>query len=80
MTRVEGPNRYLAPPTEGAYPGRWRFILTFALGETKKTITIEVKGDSKKEGNETFYIHLFGNSGNSLFANSRGIGTIQNAD
>ncbi|HKB39796.1 MAG TPA: Calx-beta domain-containing protein [Gemmataceae bacterium] len=28
--------------------------LTFAPGETTKTITIEVKGDSKKEANETF--------------------------
>ena len=26
--------------------------LTFAPGETTKTITIEVKGDSKKEANE----------------------------
>jgi hypothetical protein len=28
--------------------------LTFAPGETTKTITIEVKGDSKKEADETF--------------------------
>jgi hypothetical protein len=33
--------------------------LTFAPGETTKTITIEVKGDSKKEANETFYLDLF---------------------
>src|SRR5206468_5515400 len=30
--------------------------LTFAPGEPTKTITIEVKGDSKKEANETFYL------------------------
>jgi len=54
--------------------------LTFAPGETTKTITIEVKGDSKKEANETFYLDLFGNSGNSLFIKSRGIGTILNDD
>src|SRR5438094_6039189 len=35
--------------------------LTFAPGETTKTITIEVKGDNKKESNETFYLDLFGN-------------------
>jgi hypothetical protein len=45
-----------------------------------KTITIEVKGDNKKESNETFYLDLFGNSGNSLFTKSRGIGTILNDD
>ena len=46
--------------------------LTFAPGETTKTITIEVKGDSKKEANETFYLDLFGNSSNSLFTKNRG--------
>jgi hypothetical protein len=50
--------------------------LTFAPGETTKTITIIVNGDSKREADETFYLDLFGNSGNSLFKKSRGIGTI----
>ena len=44
------------------------------------TITIEVKGDSKRESNETFYLDLFGNSSTSLFTKSRGIGTILNDD
>jgi hypothetical protein len=35
-----------------------------------------VNGDSKKEADETFYLDLFGNSSNSLFAKNRGIGTI----
>ncbi len=52
--------------------------LTFAPGETMKTITIEVKGDSKKESNETFYLDLFGLSSNALFTKNRGIGTILN--
>lgn len=54
--------------------------LTFAPGETTKTITIEVKGDSKREANETFYLDLFGNSSNSLFTKNRGVGTILNDD
>ena len=54
--------------------------LTFAPGETTKTITIEVKGDSKREADETFYLDLFGNSLNSLFTKKRGIGTILNDD
>ena len=54
--------------------------LTFAPGETTKTITIDVKGDNKKEANETFYLDLFGNSSNSLFTKKRGIGTILNDD
>jgi len=54
--------------------------LTFAPGETTKTITSEVKGDSKKEANETFFLDLFGASGNSLFTKNRGLGTILNDD
>ena len=54
--------------------------LTFAPGQTTKTITIVVNGDSKKEFNETFYLDLFGNSINSLFTKNRGIGTILNDD
>jgi hypothetical protein len=47
-------------------------------GETTKTITIVVNGDSKKESNETFYLDLVGNSSNSLFTKNRGIVTILN--
>jgi hypothetical protein len=54
--------------------------LTFAPGETTKTITIEVKGDSKKEAAEAFYLDLFGLSTNALFIKSRGLGTILNDD
>jgi ELWxxDGT repeat protein len=54
--------------------------LTFAPGETTKTITVEVKGDIRREPNEYFYLDLSGNSGNSLFKKRRGIGTILNDD
>jgi hypothetical protein len=54
--------------------------ITFNPGETSKTITIGVNGDSKKESNETFYLDLFASSSNSLITKSRGIGTILNDD
>ena len=69
-TATTGDNDYVA--TSGT--------LTFKPGETTKTLTIEVKGDAKKEANETFYLDLFGNSLNTLFTKSRGIGTILNDD
>jgi uncharacterized delta-60 repeat protein len=54
--------------------------LTFNPGETQKTITITVNGDKKKESDETFFVNLSGNSGNSLLVDSQGIGTILNDD
>jgi len=54
--------------------------LTFLPGQVTKTITIEVKGDAKKEANEVFYVDLFGNSGNSAMTKGRGTGTILNDD
>jgi len=54
--------------------------LTFNPGETTKTIAIQVRGDNKKETNETFYLDLFGNSSNSMFTKKRGLGTILNDD
>jgi hypothetical protein len=54
--------------------------LTFAPGETTKTITIDVNGDSRKEADETFYLDLFGLSSNAMFTKSRGVGTILNDD
>jgi chitinase len=68
---------YLAPaPSLVAKTG----TLTFKPGETRKTITIEVIGNNKKEPDKTFYLDLFGNSSNSLFTKGRGIGTILNDD
>lgn len=54
--------------------------ITFAPGETTKTITVLVKGDRKKEANENFFVDLSDLSGYSVFLDSRGTGTIQNDD
>jgi hypothetical protein len=68
-----------AKTSDGDYVAKSGTI-TFKPGETTKTITIAVKGDSKKETDETFYLDLFGNSSNSLITKNRGIGTILNDD
>jgi hypothetical protein len=54
--------------------------VTFAPGETIKTITIVVNGDKTRESNETFFVDLFGPSSNALINTSRGVGTIFNDD
>jgi hypothetical protein len=53
--------------------------LTFAPGETSKTITVLVNGDTFTEGNETFFVTLFGASGAALGA-SQATGVIVNDD
>ena len=45
-----------------------------------ESITIEGKGDSRKEADETFYLDLYGLSSNALLTKNRGLGTILNDD
>ena len=54
--------------------------LSFAPGETTKTITFEVKADNKGEANVTFDGDSFDNCIHSLFTKFRGIGSILNDD
>lgn len=53
--------------------------LTFAPGETKKTVTVKVAGDSLQEANETFQIALSAPSGATLLKSSA-TATIVNDD
>jgi subtilisin-like proprotein convertase family protein len=53
--------------------------LSFAAGETSKTITVPVIGDLISEGNETFFVNLT-NATNASIADNQGIGTITNDD
>jgi hypothetical protein len=51
----------------------------FAPGERFKTIEITVKGDTRKEQNERFYVNLSAHI-NATILDSQGIGTIMNDD
>jgi hypothetical protein len=53
--------------------------LTFAPGVTTQTITVQVRGDTTPEANETFAVNLSGAS-NATIADSQGVGTIINND
>ena len=69
---------------EGSANSRRDFIaksgtLTFAPGETSKTIAVEVKGDTKIEKSEAFYLDLK-NAVNASIADNRGDATIINDD
>ncbi len=54
-------------------------ILSFAPGETTKTITVVVRGDRKREKRETFFVELSGAT-NSTLGDDEGVGTIRNDD
>ena len=53
--------------------------LTFAPGETTKTVTVTVKGDITDEANETFVVNL-SNPINATIADGQGQGTITDND
>ena len=53
--------------------------VTFAAGESLKTVTILVDGDIAVEGNETFFVNLSAPSGATI-ADGEGQGTITNDD
>jgi hypothetical protein len=54
--------------------------LTFAPGETAKTVTVQVNGDTRKEANETFTVNLANAVGNATIADGHAVGTIVNDD
>ncbi|MCA2642153.1 FG-GAP-like repeat-containing protein, partial [Microcystis sp. M087S2] len=57
--------------------------LTFNAGETSKTITVAINGDTKVESNETFFVNLSSlnaNGRNVTIADNQGQGTIANDD
>ena len=49
--------------------------LSFTPGQTSKTVTVQVLGDTASEGNETFFVNLTGPS-NATIADGQGQGTI----
>lgn len=53
--------------------------LTFAAGETSKTVHVDISGDTVFEGNETFAVTLSNASGATL-ADATAVGTIVNDD
>jgi hypothetical protein len=57
--------------------------ITFAAGETSKTVTVTITGDNKVEANETFNVNLSNiqaNGRNVTFADASALGTINNDD
>src|SRR5262249_9081161 len=54
-------------------------VLMFNPGETSKTITVQVIGDTVAESNETFFVNLTLVT-NAVFAVNQGIATILNDD
>jgi hypothetical protein len=54
--------------------------LTFAAGETAKSVTVQVIGDTVREPDETFYLVLLNPSASATIVDAEGVGTILNDD
>jgi hypothetical protein len=54
--------------------------ITFAAGETSKTITVSIKGDRQREADENFFVVLSNASVNAAILDGSGVGTILNDD
>lgn len=61
------------------YTARALTTLTFSPGQTTKTITVPVRGDTTAEPNETFFVNLSAPV-NATIADAQGLGTILNDD
>ena len=69
-------NSATAPSDYAATSG----TLSFAPGETTKTITVPGAQDSAVEGDETFYVNLSSPSNGALLGDDQGVGTITDND
>jgi hypothetical protein len=65
--------------TAGSDYGASSGTLTFAPGETTKTINVTINGDTTFEANETYFVNLSSPS-NATLNDSQGSGTIVNDD
>jgi len=54
--------------------------VTFAVGETTKTVTVTVKGDKTREPDEYFALNLTSSSTNAFLLDTQGIGWILDDD
>lgn len=52
--------------------------LSFAEGQTSKTLSVTANTDTTMEGTETFYLDLSAPSGGATITDNRGVGTIAN--
>ena len=54
--------------------------VSFTAGQTAKTISLPVKGDTTVEPDETFFVNLSSPTGGAVIGDAQGIGTILNDD
>ena len=66
-------------PNDGSDYAATNGNLTFSPGETSKTISVAVVGNTLREADETFFVNLLAPT-NATIVKSQGVGTIRNDD
>jgi hypothetical protein len=69
-TATAGSDYTAVPPT----------ALTFGVGETSKTVTVSVKGDTTGEADETFYLNFTVSGADVVPGSAKALATIRNDD
>ncbi|MCW5759543.1 MAG: hypothetical protein KIS90_07230, partial [Phenylobacterium sp.] len=54
--------------------------VNFGVGETSKTVTVTINGDTTSEPDETFFVNLTNPTGGAVIGDAQGQGTIANDD
>jgi hypothetical protein len=70
-TATVADNDYVGVPTTA---------LHFNAGDTTKTVSVTINGDTKVEGNESFNVNLTGATNGATISKGVGVGTITNDD
>jgi aspartate 1-decarboxylase len=68
-----------ATAADGDYAAR-SGVLSFGSSVNSQTVSVTINGDTKVEGNETFFINLSGPTNGAVIGDGQGIGTIVNDD
>jgi hypothetical protein len=80
VTVLASTQDFSATAASGDYTAVTNQLVTFAPGETSKTVTVQVRQDDLQESDEVFFVTLAQGNNNSTITQGTATGTITNDD